>query len=315
MAGVVAAAERAARTNLAILLHGPSGSGKEPLAHWIHYRSLWAAGPFVAVNCAAIPPDLAESEFFGHRRGAFTGADRDRLGCFKEASGGTLFLDEVGELQPAIQAKLLRAIETGEIRAVGADAPFKVALRIVSATNRDLKAESVAGRFREDLLYRLGQIPLAIPPLSARQDDIPLLAAFFAGQVAARTGGAVPAFDPGAIAYLREREYPGNVRELKSLVERAMALSPGAIIHADDLQALDALGWTPQIQQVSGAVAALFDFSMPMPLREAKRRMERAYLEHQVQLAGSVVAAAQRLGILANNLSRRLAELTGKPSC
>ena len=311
MAGLVAAAERAARTSLSILLHGPSGSGKEPLARWIHYRSLSASGPFVAVNCAAIPPELAESELFGHRKGAFTGAERDRPGCFREASGGTLFLDEVGELLPAIQAKLLRAIETGEIRAVGADASATVKVRIVSATNRDLKAECAAGRFREDLLYRLGQIPLAVPPLSDRREDIPLLAAFFARQLAG-TGGSAPVFDSAALGYLREREYPGNVRELKSLVERAIALSPGPTISAQELKTLDSQGWTALRQPAAEAPAALFDFSQSLPLREAKRRMELVYLEQQVKQAGSVVSAAQRLGILANNLSRRLAELSGR---
>lgn len=235
MRQLVAAAERAAKTTLGILLHGPSGSGKEPLAKWIHLRSRRSDGPFVAINCAAIPLELAESEFFGHRRGAFTGADRDRPGCFMEADGGTLFLDEVGELPPAMQAKLLRAIESGEYRPVGADETRKVDVRLVSATNRDLKSEVATGTFREDLLYRLAQVPLAVPPLSSRRSDIPGLARFFADRL-----GRIH-LDEGALSYLARRDWPGNVRELKSLIERVAALAPGGNIDEGILESLETM--------------------------------------------------------------------------
>ncbi|MDX9898287.1 MAG: sigma-54 dependent transcriptional regulator [Spirochaetia bacterium] len=306
MQNLVAASERAAGTDLSILLHGPSGSGKEPLASWVHLRSRRCDGPFVAINCAAIPYELAESELFGHRKGAFTGADRDRAGCFAEARGGTLFLDEVGELPLPLQAKLLRTIELGEYRPVGADAAMEADVRIVSATNRDLKAEVSKGSFREDLLYRLAQVPLAVPPLAARTLDIPGLASFLARRL-----GAV-AMSEGALKYLARREYPGNVRELKSIIERASALSGGMVIDTALLESLETMGWSIQGPGTRGKV---FSLDESMSLKEAKRRMERAYIERQVEIAGgSIGGAAERLGVLANNLSRRLGELRADDS-
>lgn len=303
-ADLVLAAESAAATGLAVLLFGPSGSGKDPLARWVHFRSPRSGGPFVAINCAAIPSELAESELFGHRKGAFTGATRDRPGCFMEASGGTLFLDEIGEIPLPLQAKLLRAIESGEFRPVGADSAARADARIVCATNKDLRKAVREGQFREDLLYRVGQVPLAVPPLSARADDIPGLAAFILGKLAEREGGPAKALDSDAEAWLGARSYPGNVRELKSILERASALCPCGSISAAQLSRLDSGGWA------APASGGAFSFDQSMPLREAKRRMELAYLERQIALSGGVLArAADRLGLLPNNLSRRLGEL------
>lgn len=301
---VVEAAERAARTRLCVLLHGPSGSGKEPLARWVHLRSDRGSGPFVAVNCAAIPSELAESELFGHAKGAFTGAEKSRAGAFASADGGTLFLDEVGELPLGLQAKLLRAIELGEYRPVGSDEPRRSDARIVSATNRDLKAEAAASAFREDLLYRLAQLPLAVPSLEERRADIAGLAGHFAGKAGAGS------LSEGAIAYLAARSYPGNVRELRNVVERALAMAPDGLVDEALLRQLDSLGWSAADKASSAALpGGAYDLDESLPLKEAKRRMELAYIERQVELAGSIARAAERLSILPNNLSRRLGEL------
>jgi len=308
MKNLVQTAEKAAATNLAVLLQGPSGSGKEPLARWIHVRSHRCQKPFIAINCAAIPAELAESELFGHQRGAFTGADKDRTGYFASANGGTLFLDEIGELPLPLQAKLLRAIETGEYRSVGSDTQGKADVRIISATNRDLQAEVEKKAFREDLLYRLGQVPLTVPPLSVRRADIAGLVAFLAESVRQNVE-----FTDDAIAYLTKREYPGNVRELKNVIERAIALCGTletwrVVIDKASLESQDALGL--DMKKAGGRTESAFPFHDSMPLKEAKRRMELAYIERQIELAdGSIAKAAQKLDILPNNLSRRLGEL------
>jgi len=305
MRAVVEAAERAARTRLCVLLHGPSGSGKEPLARWVHLRSDRGTGPFVAVNCAAIPAELAESELFGHAKGAFTGADRARAGAFASADGGSLFLDEVGELPLCLQAKLLRAIELGEYRPVGTDDPRRSDARIVSATNRDLKAEVAAGAFREDLLYRLAQLPLAVPSLEERRADITGLAQHFASKA------GVEALSESALGYLGKRSYPGNVRELRNVVERALAMAPDGRVDEELLRQLDSLAWSAASAATTPAIqGSSYDLDEPFPLKEAKRRMELAYIERQVELAGgSLARAAERLAMLPNNLSRRLGEL------
>ncbi len=316
MKELVASAERAAYSVLSVLIHGPSGCGKEPLARWIHFRSPRCEKPFVAINCAAISPELAESEFFGHRKGSFTGADRERVGCFREAGGGTLFLDEIGELSLPLQAKLLRVLETNEVRPVGSDSVVAVDARLVCATNRDLRAEVAKGTFRGDLLYRLAQVPLSVPPLSARAADIPRLVQYFLERVKRNGANRETAFDDDAGEYLAKRDYPGNIRELKNVVERAAALSSEALITAGFLAGMENAGWSaPEslgmpvgVKTPSGS--ADFPFDEAMPLREAKRRMELLYLERQLQLAGgSLTRAAEKLDLLPNNLSRRLAEL------
>ncbi|MEI6876633.1 MAG: sigma-54 dependent transcriptional regulator, partial [Spirochaetota bacterium] len=208
----LAEAEKLAPSPLSLLVQGPSGSGKEVIARWTHYCSPRSGGPFVAVNCAAVPLELAESLFFGVERGSYTGADSNRAGWFQAASGGTLFLDELGEIPLPIQAKLLRAVESGEVQRLGSTKPERVALRVISATNRDLEAEAAAGRFREDLFWRLAQATIRVPSLAERRDDIPLLARWFLAQARGAS------FDAGAIAWLGSRPWPGNVRELRDLV-------------------------------------------------------------------------------------------------
>jgi len=225
-------ADRVAATLATVLITGESGTGKEVLARRIHVRSPRAEGPFVAVNCAAIPAELLESELFGHARGAFTGAVRDRAGRFRQASGGTLFLDEVTEIPPALQGKLLRALQERVVDAVGADAPVPVDVRILAATNRDLPSRIREGSFREDLYYRLNVVELAVPPLRERPDDIPPLVKRFVSEFAAGREIAVPA---AVVAELSGRPWPGNVRELMNACERMVILCRGDEVSLDDL--------------------------------------------------------------------------------
>ncbi len=213
-----------------VLVLGESGTGKELVARAIHDASPRHARKFVAINCAAIPPNLLESELFGHTRGAFTDAVRDKVGLFEEADGGTLFLDEVGELPIPLQAKLLRALQEGEIRRVGDTAPIKIDVRLVAATLRDLAVDVADGRFREDLYYRLNVVPVAIPPLRDRTEDIAQLARFFAERHAARHGRGSVELTDVALAALGEQPWPGNVRELENVIERALVLSEGPTI-------------------------------------------------------------------------------------
>ncbi|MBE0606624.1 MAG: sigma-54-dependent Fis family transcriptional regulator, partial [Deltaproteobacteria bacterium] len=225
-------ADRVAATDATVLVTGESGTGKEILARRIHVRSRRAEGPFVAVNCAAIPAELLESELFGHARGAFTGAVRDRAGRFRQASGGTLFLDEVAEIPPALQGKLLRAIQERVVDAVGSDAPVPVDVRIVASTNRDLRARIREGAFREDLYYRLNVVELTVPPLRERPDDIPPLVSRFVSEFAGGREIAVPA---AVIEELSARPWPGNVRELKNACERMVILCRADEVSLDDL--------------------------------------------------------------------------------
>jgi two-component system response regulator HydG len=209
-----------------VLITGESGTGKERLAEAIVLASPRADKPFVRFNCASLSSDLAESELFGHIRGAFTGAVKDRQGVFGEAHGGTLLLDEIGELDLSVQAKLLRVLQTGEARAVGGEKPRMVDVRVIAATHRDLPALVAAGKFREDLFHRLNVVPLRIPPLRERSDDIPVLIRFFLGRLTARFATALPALPDTLLAKLLAHPWPGNVRELENTLERLAALSP-----------------------------------------------------------------------------------------
>jgi DNA-binding NtrC family response regulator len=225
-----------AQTETTVLILGESGTGKELVARAIHWHSQRREAPFVAVNCAAIPETLLEAELFGHEKGAFTGADRKRRGLFVEAQGGTLFLDEVAELPLSLQPKLLRAIQDKKIRAVGGNEEIKVDLRLVSATNRDLAILVREGKFREDLYYRLAVIPVRIPSLRERPEDIPLLADHFLQRTAGQLQKKIESFDETATKRLLEHRWPGNVRELENAVERAATLARGTQITGDDLR-------------------------------------------------------------------------------
>jgi two-component system response regulator AtoC len=224
---------RVAEHNTTVLITGESGTGKEVIARAIHRASPRAARPFVGINCAAIPESLLESELFGHVRGAFTGASADKAGLFDQASGGTLLLDEIGELPVGLQAKLLRVLQEGEIRRVGDHKTRRVDVRVLAATARDLAAEAAAGRFREDLFYRLNVVAIELPPLSERREDIAPLAQHFVARLAQRFGRPL-ALSDGAIAWLAEQEWRGNVRELENAIERAVVLTDRDVIEPGD---------------------------------------------------------------------------------
>jgi len=233
---VRASIARLARSMAPVAITGESGSGKELAARLIHRLGSRAAQPFVAVNCGAIPESLMESEFFGHRRGAFTGADQDRVGFFQAADGGTLFLDEVADLPLAMQVKLLRAIQERRVRRVGATAEEPVDVRIVSATHQDLAKCVAAGRFRQDLFYRLNVIELRMPPLRERREDVAALSEAILARLAARAGlPAVPRLSSVTLRYLQTYAFPGNVRELENILERALAFSNGEVVNVEDL--------------------------------------------------------------------------------
>jgi two-component system NtrC family response regulator len=227
--------DRAAASDATVLILGESGTGKELAARALHARSGRADGPFVVVNCAAIPENLIESELFGHRRGAFTGAIEERKGKFELAHRGTLFLDEVGELPPALQPRLLRVLQEGEVDKIGAEQTVRVDVRLVAATHGDLAARIKQGTFREDLYYRLNVIPLRLPPLRERREDLPALVEHFLVKHAKRHGRAVPRVEPAAFERLERYDWPGNVRELENLIERLVVLSRSESIREADL--------------------------------------------------------------------------------
>ncbi len=227
--------ERVAPTDARVLITGPNGTGKELVARWIHEYSARAEGPIVEVNCAAIPSELIESELFGHEKGSFTSAVKQRIGKFEQANGGTLFLDEIGDMSPAAQAKVLRALQENRITRVGGDREIQVDVRVVAATNKDLRREIDAGRFREDLYHRLAVILIDVPSLNERQEDIPLLTEHFIRQICNEYGIGPKPVEPEAMALLKDVKWTGNIRELRNVVERLIILS-GAGISADDVR-------------------------------------------------------------------------------
>ncbi len=225
---------KVAPTEARVLITGPNGTGKEVVAHLIHENSARANGPMVEVNCAAIPSELIESELFGHMKGSFTGAVKDRAGKFEQADGGTLFLDEIGDMSLAAQTKVLRALQESEITRVGSDKAIKVNVRVLAATNKDLQKEIAEGNFREDLFHRLNVIPIAVPALNERLEDIPLLVEHFTGHICDEQGIAKKTFDAGAIKALQAKDWTGNIRQLRNVVERLIILA-GNKITAEDV--------------------------------------------------------------------------------
>jgi len=285
---VLEATTRLAGRDVTVLVRGETGTGKELIASLLHYQSKRAPGPLVRFNCAAVPAELAESELFGHSRGAFTGASRAHKGYFAQAEGGTLVLDEVGELPLSLQAKLLRALQEGEIQPVGASRVERVDVRVVSCTHRDLAAEMKVGRFREDLYYRLAVVELAVPPLRERREDIALLAQLFARRCAERFGLEGVQLTPELLQRLQQREWPGNVRELENAVTRLVALSDGGLLGVEALSPAEA----PVEPGATGRAPASPSF------REQVNTFERELLQRTLsECGGNQSEAARRLRI------------------
>ncbi|MDA9311806.1 sigma-54 dependent transcriptional regulator [Polaribacter sp.] len=225
--------EKVAITDARVLITGPNGTGKELVAHWLHEKSDRSKAPMIEVNCAAIPSELIESELFGHVKGSFTGANKDRAGKFEAATGGTIFLDEIGDMSLSAQAKVLRALQESKISRVGSDRDIKVNVRVVAATNKDLKKEIEAGRFREDLYHRLAVILIKVPALNDRRDDIPLLVAFFSSKIAKEQGTPLKTFSKNALKKLQAYDWTGNIRELRNVVERLIILGENEVSEKD----------------------------------------------------------------------------------
>jgi len=295
--------DRVASTLVTVLVYGESGTGKELVARRLHNLSE-RSGPFVAVNCSAIPEGLMESELFGHVRGSFTGASSDKRGLFEEARGGTLFLDEVGELPLHLQPKLLRALQEGKIKQVGGNRELPVDVRIVSATNKELQGEVKEGRFREDLYYRLNVVVLEIPPLRARREDIPLLAHHFLQKYARLFGRSIQGVDRETLERLETYSFPGNVRELENIIERAVALETGESLTRQSLPPQLTGGRDPgasRLPELGDGVVELEDILI---------RIEREYVQEALRrTGGNRTEAAKRLGLSFRSLRYRLDKL------
>ena len=290
---------RVAPIDSTVLIQGESGTGKELVAHAIHRNSRRAEKPFVAINCAAMPDTLLESELFGYEKGAFTGANRQKFGKFEVAEGGTLFLDEVGELAPLLQAKLLRVLQEREFERVGGTQPIRVNIRLIAATNRDLKAAIQSGTFRQDLYYRLKVVSLTTPPLRERKEDIPLLAAHFARMHARKAQRSIEGVSDAAISALMQYDWPGNVRELDNAIERAVVLGAGAWILPEDLP--EELGVT---ERSTGSY-----------YHDAIRDMKKELIVKAVrQAGGNFTEAARLLGVHPNYLHRLIRNLNIRPA-
>ncbi|MCX7818073.1 MAG: sigma-54 dependent transcriptional regulator [Kiritimatiellae bacterium] len=300
MLEVLQTVRQVAPTRTTVLIQGESGTGKEMIAHAIHGLSPRRDGPFVAVHCAALAPTLLESELFGHERGAFTGATERRIGRFEIADGGTLFLDEIGEISPAIQVKILRVIEEHRFERVGGSMPIDVDVRLVTATNRDLKRMVDQGAFREDLFFRLNVVSIRLPPLRERREDIPLLAAHFVEELAAQNGRSPPKLSPAVLDVFNVYSWPGNVRELRNVLERMIVLARGEVLDLGDLP--------PELRAVA-PVAMASSPAAPrlegLTLAEAERRLIEQAL---TATGGNRAEAARRLGISRRTIHRKIEE-------
>ncbi|HEX8174016.1 MAG TPA: sigma-54 dependent transcriptional regulator [Pyrinomonadaceae bacterium] len=297
LAKTIKQARAAAATTATVLILGENGTGKELIARAIHEESPCASGPFVAVSCAALPETLIESELFGHEKGAFTGATSARKGRFELANNGTLFLDEISELAPSVQVKLLRVLQEREFERVGGTKTVNVDIRLIAASNRDLEQEVEAGRFRRDLFYRLNVVPLTLPPLRQRCEDVPLLAAHFAAKATDKHGRPPVELDPALIEALQEYEWPGNVRELENLIERLVVLTPGSKIGLEFLP--------DKMLRTLPDASAEDETTLEGAVNALKRRM----IIHALNLeGGNRVAAARRIGISRSYLHRLISE-------
>ncbi len=284
--------QKVASTEATVLILGESGTGKELIARALHEKSARRNGAFVAINCGALPEGLLESELFGHVRGAFTGADRNKRGLFEEASGGTLFLDEISETTPGLQVKLLRALQEGEIRRVGDNHPFKVSGRLLAATNKDLGKLVAEGKFREDLYYRLKVFPIDLPPLRERPEDILPLAEHFLRKAKKKLGGKAVKFSLAAAEALRGYRWPGNVRELEHVIERVLIMAAGVSVELGDLP-----------PELLNRAAPAGKGGAKETLEEAEKRHILSALE---ECGGNQLVAAKRLGVARNTLWRKL---------
>jgi DNA-binding NtrC family response regulator len=292
MRSVFDAIRRASRTAATVLVAGESGTGKELVARAIHYQSERAAAPFVPVNCGAIPQELMESELFGHKKGAFTGAAESRAGFFLTADGGTIFLDEIGETSPAMQVKLLRVLQDKQVRMVGAERARTVDVRIIAASNKNLEQLVRRGAFREDLFFRINVIAIEVPPLRQREADIVLLAQHFAAKFAQEIERRPPRFSDGALALLRHYNWPGNVRELENMVQRLVVMTDGELIDAPDFP--PALRFSAAGLGLEGAHRTLAE-------------VEAGYIRTVLQnVDGNKTRAAQILGIDRKTLRAKL---------
>src|SRR5258708_15507942 len=296
MEEVIRLAELVAETKSTVLITGETGTGKELVARAIHDRSAQRDMPLIRVNCAAIPESLLESELFGHVRGAFTGAATTKKGKFALGDGGTMFLDEIGTMSPALQSKLLRVLQEREFEPLGSERTEKVDLRVIAATNRDLRQMVADGTFQEDLFYRLNVIPIEIPPLRDRRDDIPALVEHFVQKHAQRTGRRIERSDDGVLAALQQYDWPGNVRELENTIERAVVLSTGTTI-------------TTRTISILGAAAPQASGLPSLRLRQNIEWVERETIRRALESAGGVKKdAAELMGISQRALSYYLAK-------
>ena len=290
---------KVADTAARVLITGENGTGKELVARALHRQSPRARKPFVEVNCAAIPGELIESELFGHMKGSFTGAIQDRAGKFEQADGGTLFLDEVGDMSLAAQAKVLRVLQDGDVTRIGGAKPRKVDVRVIAATNKKLETEIGEGRFREDLYYRLNVVPIQVPPLRERREDIPLLVEHFLAQFARNDGAAPRSMDAAAVERLTAFEWPGNVRELRNTIERLLILAPGPRVTAADVERL-----TGARASATGGLGGLEDSSS---FEEFKLAAERAFLAVKLrQHDWNVAETARALDMPRSNLYKKI---------